>query len=85
MHIVVITIRLLFSVYTLLLAVRIIGSWFPRFAGTRFMHFIRCYTDPYLNLFRRVIPPIGGVFDLSPMLAYFGLQILENLLLYFLH
>ncbi|MBS0604803.1 MAG: YggT family protein [Verrucomicrobia bacterium] len=73
-----------FLIYTLFLLVRIIGSWFPSFAGHQIMRFVAFYTDPYLNLFRRVIPPIGGVLDLSPLLAFFALQIAENLILYIL-
>jgi len=67
-----------------MIAVRIIGSWFPVFSQNGMMRFLRVYTDPYLNLFRRVIPPIGGVFDLTPLLAFFGLQLLEKCLLFFL-
>lgn len=74
-------IHLLFLAYTAMLFVRVVGSWFPRFAHTRFMQFIRFYTDPYLNMFRRLIPPIGGALDLSPLLGFFVLQILEALLM----
>ncbi|MBS0627115.1 MAG: YggT family protein [Verrucomicrobia bacterium] len=84
MPIIVYAIRLAFSVYTILILIRIIGSWFPRFSHTTFMRFVSYYTDPYLNLFRRLIPPIGGVLDLSPMLAFFSLQILEQLIVSFL-
>jgi YggT family protein len=35
-------------------------------------------TDPYLNLFRSIIPPLGGL-DISPILAIFVLQILAGL------
>jgi YggT family protein len=48
------------------------------------MRFVAFYTDPYLNLFRRFIPPIGGVLDLSPLLGFFALQIMENLILFIL-
>lgn len=75
-------VKLIFTTYTLLLMVRIIGSWFPSFARSTFMRFLHYYTDPYLNIFRRIIPPIGGVLDLSPLLAFFALQILETLILY---
>ncbi|HEY2810157.1 MAG TPA: YggT family protein [Rhabdochlamydiaceae bacterium] len=78
------TIHWLFGLYTLMLAVRIIGSWFPAFSAHQIMRFLRFYTDPYLNLFRRFIPPIGGALDLSPILAFFGLQILEKFLLFLL-
>ena len=60
-----------FLIYTLFLLVRIIGSWFPAFAGHQIMRFVAFYTDPYLNLFRRIIPPIGGVLDLSPSARLF--------------
>ncbi len=74
----------LFGLYTVLIAARIIGSWFPAFSQHQIMRLLRFYTDPYLNIFRRLIPPIGGMFDLSPLLAFFGLQILEKCLVYFL-
>ena len=73
-----------FLTYTIFLLVRIVGSWFPSFAGHQIMRFVALYTDPYLNLFRRVIPPIGGMLDLSPLLGFFALQIGENLLLFML-
>ncbi len=75
------TIHLVFLTYTLLLFVRVVGSWFPSFSRTSFMRFVAHYTDPYLNLFRKIIPPIGGVLDLSPLLGFFVLQILEQILL----
>lgn len=74
-----------FLTYTIFIMVRIIGSWFPGFAGHKLMRFFAFYTDPYLNLFRRVVPPIGGVLDLSPILAFLALSILENVILYILH
>ena len=71
--------RLLFTVYTLMLVVRIFGSWFPSFQNSSFFRFLSHYTDPYLNIFRRFIPPIGGVLDLSPILGFFALQFLKYL------
>ena len=78
------TVHLIFLTYTILLFVRVVGSWFPSIAQHSFMRFIMHYTDPYLNLFRRFIPPIGGVLDLSPLLGFFALQIFEQILLSFL-
>lgn len=74
-------INLLFTVYTFLLLIRVFGSWFPRFSNTTFMHFIAFYTDPYLKLFRKILPPLGGMIDLSPMLAFLALQLLRGLLI----
>lgn len=71
-------INLVFTVYTFMLLARVIGSWFPRFAHSRVMHFLGFYTDPYLNLFRRFIPPLGMI-DISPMVAFMALQFLQYL------
>lgn len=73
-----------FLVYTILLFVRVVGSWFPKLSYHPLMRFVRFYTDPYLNFFRRIIPPIGGALDLSPMIAFFVLQFLEKIVLGFI-
>ena len=40
--------------------------------------------DPYLNLFKKFIPPIGGMVDVSPIVALlvlqFGVRLLIGLL-----
>lgn len=77
---VIYTIRLLFTVYSLMLIIRIFGSWFQSFQQSSFFRFIAHYTDPYLNIFRRFIPPIGGVLDLSPIFGFFVLQFIEWIL-----
>lgn len=74
----------IFLIYTILLIVRIVSSWFPRLTYHPAMRFVRFYTEPYLALFRRLIPPIGGTLDLSPMLGFFALNILERVILSFL-
>jgi YggT family protein len=76
----------LFIVYFVLIFVRILLSWIPRMPYNRPLRsavgFVEEVTDPYLNLFRRVIPPIGGggfALDLSPMLAMILLYIVGQL------
>lgn len=76
-------INLLFQVYSIMIFARIIASWVPEFQGKKFMLFIAFYTDPYLNLFRRIIPPLG-MLDLSPLIAFFVLSLLKNFLLSYL-
>jgi YggT family protein len=76
-------INIIFQVYTLMLFARILGSWVPQLSEYRFMHFIAYYTDPYLNLFRRIIPPLG-MFDLSPIVAFLCLNFAQNILINFL-
>jgi YggT family protein len=73
----------LFLVYLILIFARILLSWIPRLpyhpALNAVVNFIHEVTDPYLNLFRRVLPPVGGggfALDLSPMIATFVLIIL---------
>ena len=70
--------NLIFITYTILLFARIIGSWLPFLQNHKIMHFIYMYTEPYLKIFRKLIPPIGGVLDLSPLLAFFALKILKT-------
>ncbi len=69
----------LFTTYTFMLLARVLGSWFPRFAQSRIMRFIAYYTDPYLNIFRKIIPPLG-MLDISPMVAFFALQLIQGVL-----
>lgn len=69
---------LLFWVYLIMLMIRVLGSWIPELMSSRFMLFISFYTDPYLNLFRRFIPPIGMI-DISPIIAFLCLGFLESL------
>jgi len=68
----------LFLIYMIMIFVRILGSWIPDFQSHPIMRFVSHYTDPYLNIFRKVIPPLG-VFDLSPIVAIIALQVLEAL------
>jgi YggT family protein len=74
-------IHLLFSVYAILLFARVITSWFPQWEGSRICRFVAFYTDPYLALFRRLLPPFRNGLDLSPILAFLALRLVEILLL----
>ena len=66
------TVNTLFTVYIIMLFVRIFSSWVPELRQYKAMHFVAYYTDPYLNFFRRFIPPLGMI-DISPILAFFCL------------
>jgi len=70
-------VHLIFVSYTVLIFLRIASSWFPAWQRHQFVRFLAFYTDPYLNIFRRILPPLGGLLDLSPILAFFALRILE--------
>lgn len=70
-------IDLFFTVYMILIFIRIVGSWLPEFQASRAMQFVAFYTDPYLNLFRRIIPPLGMI-DFSPVIAVLCLGFIEQ-------
>ena len=74
----------LFLVYIILIFLNILISWIPRMPYNRALRatldFIKETTDPYLNFFRRFLPPIGGggfALDLSPILGVILLFILR--------
>jgi YggT family protein len=65
-----------FLVYLILIFIRILLSWIPRMPYYPWLRacvdFVHQVVDPYLNIFRRVIPPLGGGgfgLDISPILA----------------
>ena len=65
------------SIYNIIITGRILLSWFPQAQGIGILQPVFQITDPYLNLFRGLIPPIFGL-DLSPLLAFFLLNVLTN-------
>lgn len=65
------------NLYNTVLIGRIILTWFPN-APPAIVQPLSTVTDPYLNLFRGIIPPIGGTFDLSPILAFVALDLFTN-------
>lgn len=71
----------LFSIYTVMLFIRILSSWFPEYREHRFIVFVARYTDPYLNFFRQYIPPIGMI-DVSPIVAFFALNFINYMVGY---
>ncbi len=68
------------TIYFYLLIVRILLTWFPTVEWmNQIQSFLSPITDPYLNIFRSFIPPIGGM-DFSPILAILVLQLVVGLL-----
>uniref|UniRef100_A0A1J3E9R2 Uncharacterized protein ycf19 n=1 Tax=Noccaea caerulescens TaxID=107243 RepID=A0A1J3E9R2_NOCCA len=59
------------DIYSGVLMVRVLLSWFPNIPWERQpLSAIRDLCDPYLNLFRNIIPPIFDTLDVSPLLAF---------------
>jgi YggT family protein len=76
----------LFLVYIVLIFLNILISWIPRVPYYRWLRatldFVTETTNPYLNVFRRLIPPLGGgggfALDLSPMIGIVVLFVLRG-------
>lgn len=76
----------LFFVYILLIFANVLISFVPRMPYNRWLRvvldFVTETTNPYLRLFRRFLPPLGGgrlALDLSPIIGVFVLLILRAL------
>jgi uncharacterized protein YggT (Ycf19 family) len=80
----------LFFVYLILIFARIVLSYVILFRGSlpynrpvrAVTGFIESTVDPYLNLFRRILPPIGGsrmALDLSPIIGVIVLLVVGNI------
>ncbi len=68
------------NIYLFLILVRILLTWFPTVSWMNQIEaFLSPITDPYLNVFRSFIPPLGGL-DISPILAILVLNIVAGLL-----
>ncbi len=72
----------LISVYYIVLIARILLSWFPLQPGTPMASvasIIYQLTEPVMGPVRRIIPTIGMI-DISPIVVFFGLRILQGAL-----
>ncbi len=68
------------SIYLVLMFIRILLSWFPNINWyDQPFSVLSQLTDPYLNIFRSIIPPLGGI-DFSPIIAIFALQFAAQIL-----
>jgi len=66
----------LLSLYSLLIFVRVIFSWVTVSYSNRLMRFLVNATEPLLGPLRRSLPLLGG-FDLSPIIAFFVVWMLQ--------
>ncbi len=68
------------DVYTTVIFVYVIMSWLPNVHGPGLVgdiyRVLGKLCDPFLNIFKRFIPPIGGMVDISPIVALLVLQFL---------
>jgi YggT family protein len=72
-------VSLVFRVYSILILIRVLLSWVtvnPYHPAIRMLHQV---TDPVIAPLRRLIPPIGGTVDVSPIAALILLEILHRI------
>ena len=66
-------------IYSYLLIIRVLLTWFPNLDWSNpILGNLSAITDPYLNIFRGIIPPIAGI-DISPILAFLLLNVVQSL------
>ncbi|GBG06168.1 YggT family protein [Paenibacillus sp. MY03] len=67
-------ISLALNIYSYLIIGYVLLSWFPNARESFIGQFLGKIVEPYIGIFRRFIPPIGGVLDLSPIIALLALN-----------
>lgn len=64
----------LYQIYFYLLIAYVLLSWLPNARESFIGEMLGKLAEPYLSIFRRFIPPIGGMIDISPIVALFALR-----------
>ena len=78
---VVTVLDILLNVYMWIIVARAIISWVSPNPHNPIVHFLYMATEPVLRYARRVIPPIGGTLDLSPILVLVAIVFLRQFLI----
>ncbi|MFS0654183.1 YggT family protein [Bacillus sp. 179-C3.3 HS] len=65
------------TIYSFALIIYIFMSWVPSARETSIGRFLTSICEPYLEPFRRMIPPIGMI-DISPIVAILVLNFAKN-------
>ncbi len=69
------------SLYIFVILVYCVLTWIPNIDWYKQPAItIKQLVEPYLNLFKKIIPPIGGMLDISPIAATIVLIVLQNVL-----
>jgi YggT family protein len=68
-----------FTILKIALLVRVISSWLPVSPYSAWVRWSYVLSEPILAPMRRIVPNLGGL-DVTPILAYFLLNLTESLL-----
>lgn len=72
------------NAYTTIIVVYVLMSWIPMGSTGIIADIYRVLgkiCDPFLDLFKKLIPPIGGMVDVTPIIALLVLQCATTLIL----
>lgn len=73
----IMVVSLLLKIYFWSLLIMIIAGWIAPGSGNPILVLINQISEPLMKPFRNIMPPMGGL-DLSPILVFLVLQILEK-------
>jgi YggT family protein len=73
--------NLLFTVLSLAVIARALLSWFDPGMRYPISQLLVDLTEPIIAPIRRVVPPVGGMIDLSPLIALILLQVIERVII----
>ena len=75
------------DLYVACILIYVLMSWLPNreygWVGSIYKA-LGSICDPFLNLFKRIIPPIGGMIDISPIFAIIVVQLVGRLIAWLL-
>lgn len=63
-----------YQIYFYMIIAYVLMSWVPNARESSIGQLLGKLVEPYLAVFRRFIPAIGGVIDISPIVAMFALH-----------
>ncbi len=64
----------LYQIYFYMIIAYVLLSWLPNARDSFIGQLLGKLVEPYLSPFRRLIPPIGGMIDISPIVAIIALR-----------
>ena len=62
------------NIYFYMILIYVLMSWLPSVRESFVGEMLGKLVEPYLRPFRRIIPPIGGMLDISPIVALIALR-----------
>jgi len=74
-------ISVVFGIYEFLILIRVLLSWVNVSPFHPLVRILYRLTDPLLKPLQRIIPPIGGTVDISPVVALILLYIVQRVLI----